>query len=64
MTFEERVEKAEAVMFEIFPAESRLYRPEIKELIRAAFPDLYGEKPTHEIVSLDLLRFLAETQRG
>jgi len=53
VTFEERVEKAEAVMFDLFPADRGLYREEVEQLIRAAFPDLYGEKPTAWIAPME-----------
>jgi hypothetical protein len=69
MTFEERVEKAAAKLAECetgFPdAEICVsHRTDARAVLLAAFPDLYGEKPTHEIISHDLLRELASRPFG
>ena len=67
MTFDERVEKALEV--EIL-AEGGLRsgaREHVGELIRAGFPDLYSEKPTHELVPVGLvneLRLWLQDMRG
>ena len=49
MTFDERVEKAADALFDC-EDNSRLHAAQ--EAIRAAFPELYGEKPTHEIKAI------------
>ena len=50
MTFDERVEKATEALFD---CEDTSRQHAAEAAIRAAFPDLYGEKPTHEITAIE-----------